>query len=68
MFSLLVHEYPLTVTVSALVIYVAVGLLFVVINPASIIQGIVWKIATVVGLAKGIQAAAVYKQECNQPA
>ncbi|MBI1914916.1 MAG: hypothetical protein HYS12_09300 [Planctomycetes bacterium] len=67
-FAMIVQEYPVAVTVSALVIYVGAAILFAVLNPASIIQGLVWKIVTVVALAKGIQAAIAYQKERDEGA
>jgi len=58
-----VKTYPIPATVLGLVLYVAGIAIFGFINPASLFQGIIFKILVVVALAKSIQAAIAYERE-----
>ncbi len=62
-FGLIVHQYPVAITVTALVIYVGVQIVFAAINFLFLLQGILIKAIIVVALIKGIQTAIVYQKE-----
>jgi hypothetical protein len=62
-FGIIVHKYPVPITITALVIFVALWLIYAVIDPANLYRGIILKIIVIVGLAKAIQAAIAYKRE-----
>jgi len=59
-----VYKAPVACTVSALVIYLAAHIIFLIIAgaPEIILQGIIIKIIIVVGLAKAVQAAIAYQR------
>ncbi|HKB37397.1 MAG TPA: hypothetical protein VKD72_13180, partial [Gemmataceae bacterium] len=69
-FAVIVHQFPVPVTVSALVIYVGAAIIFAALanNWESILQGIPVKILIVVLMVKGIQTAIVYQKERDEEA
>jgi hypothetical protein len=67
-FGIIVNRYPVPVTILSLVLYVASGVIFWVLNPESIAQGIIIKVIIVVALIKAVQAAIAYQKEQNRAA
>jgi hypothetical protein len=61
--GIFVKRYPVPLTIAGLVLYVAAALIFAVLNPMTLVQGIIFKILIVVGLAKAVQAALAYERE-----
>jgi hypothetical protein len=61
--GLLVKKYPVPLTIIGLLIYVGSVLLFAVLDPISLVQGIIIKIFIVIGLIKAVQAAIAYERE-----
>jgi len=62
-FALIVHQYPVPVTVIALVIYVGAAIVFAVLDPETLAQGLIIKIIIIVALVKAVQTAIVYQRE-----
>jgi hypothetical protein len=62
-FALILDKYPVPITVASLVLYVGAAAVFALLNPASIVQGIVFKVIIIVALAKSIQSAIAYEKE-----
>jgi len=69
-FALIVHQYPVPITVTALVIYVGGSIITLIVNLAqsnanasTLLVGLPVRILIIVGLAKGIQAAIAYQSE-----
>jgi hypothetical protein len=67
-FGLIVKRYPVPITITSLVLYVAATLLFGVLNPPSLAAGAVIKIVIIVALAKAIQSALAYEREAREQA
>jgi len=72
-FALIVHQYPVPITVTALVIYVGGSIITLAVNlaqsnanAATLLIGLPVRILIIVGLAKGIQAAIVYQKERDE--
>jgi hypothetical protein len=63
-FGFLVQKYPVPITISALVIFVALMLIIAAIGGAkTLFSGIILKVVIIIGLAKAIQSAIAYQQE-----
>lgn len=58
-----IYTYPVPITITALVIYVASAAIFAVLDPSSIVRGLLIKILIVVALAKSIGAATEFEKE-----
>jgi hypothetical protein len=67
-FGIIVHRFPVPVTVLTLVLYVGATIIFAVVNPETLRFGIVIKVIIVVAMAKAIQTAIVYQNERAQEA
>ncbi|MBI1914915.1 MAG: hypothetical protein HYS12_09295 [Planctomycetes bacterium] len=69
-FAVIVHQFPVAVTVTALVVYVGAAIIFAVLtnNWESLAQGLWMKIIIVVLMVKGIQTAIVYQKERDEEA
>jgi hypothetical protein len=61
-FGLIVRKYPVPVTIAALVIYVATTVIFGILSPETLVQGIIFKVIIVVALVKAVQAALAYQR------
>jgi hypothetical protein len=61
----LLKSYPVPAVVIALVLYVGAAAVFGVLEPQSLLQGLVIKIIIVVALVQAIQAAVAYQKELN---
>jgi hypothetical protein len=64
----LIKLYPVPVTIISLVLYVGCAVIFGVMDPETIAQGILIKILIVVGLVKAVSAALAYQKEVNSTA
>lgn len=62
-FGLKVKNYPVPITITALVLFVGLLLVVAAIEPKTLVQGIILKGIVIVGLAKSIQAAIAYEAE-----
>jgi hypothetical protein len=58
----LVSRHPIPVTVSGLVIFLASAAIFAVIDPTTLVQGIIIKILIIIGLIKAVSAAIAYQK------
>lgn len=56
-FGFLVHKFPVTVTATALVLYVSSAIVFGVLDPSTLLQGAIVKVLFVAGLLKALTAA-----------
>jgi predicted Zn finger-like uncharacterized protein len=62
--AMIVYMYPVAVTVTGLVLYVTTQLIFAAaFGITALLQGLIFKILIVVGMAKAIQAAIAYEKE-----
>lgn len=61
-----VYQAPVLTTVLGLVLYVGAALIFGLMNPQSIAQGVVIKVLIIVGLAKAVQSALAYQKEASR--
>lgn len=61
----LVSRYPIPVTVTGLVIYLASAAIFAVIDPTTLVQGIIVKIIIIIGLIKAVSAAVAYQKSLS---
>ena len=62
-FGFLVKRYPVPIMVSALAVYILATLGFALLDPASLLQGIIVKVIIVIGLYRGLTAASAYQKE-----
>jgi hypothetical protein len=67
-FGLIVKKYPLTITITSLVLYIAATVLFAVLNPQSLASGAIVKIIIVVAFCRAIKAAKSYDVETRKAA
>lgn len=58
-----IYSFPVPITITALIIYVASAAIFAVLDPSSIVRGLIIKILIIVALAKSIGAATEYEKE-----
>jgi hypothetical protein len=65
-FAGIVQKYPVPITISGLVIYVAAAAIFAVLDPSTIAQGIIVKVLIVIGLVKAVQSAIAYQREHDE--
>jgi hypothetical protein len=61
--GMLVKQYPVPLTITGLALYIGSALVFAVIDPMTLFQGIIIKIFIVIGLVKAVQAALAYEKE-----
>jgi ABC-type siderophore export system fused ATPase/permease subunit len=59
----LVTRFPLPATIIALVLYLGSNAVLALLDPAVLVQGIIFKIIVVVCLVKALQAAIAYQRE-----
>ncbi len=59
----LVYKFPVPCTVAGLVLYILSALVFAVLDPTSIVRGVIIKVIIVVGLFKSMQSAFAYQAE-----
>ncbi len=62
-FGLIIKKYPVPITITSLVLYILANLVFAILNPLSIVSGIIIKVIIVVGLFRAIKAARSYEAE-----
>jgi hypothetical protein len=61
--GIFVSQYPVPLTITALVLYLGGNAVFGLINPQSLASGLIVKIFIVLGLFKAVQAAIAYQKE-----
>lgn len=61
----LVSRHPIPVTVTGLVIYLASAAIFAVIDPTTLVQGIIIKIIIIIALIKAVAAAVAYQKSLS---
>jgi hypothetical protein len=61
--ALLVHKFPLPVTIIALILFITLHAIDAIADPSALMRGWLIKILVVVALVKAIQAAAAYEKE-----
>jgi hypothetical protein len=61
--GVMVKQYPVPITITALVLYIGATAIFGFIEPSSLIRGIIIKVIIVVALAKSVQTALAYQRE-----
>ena len=65
-FGFLVRTYPVPITITALVIFVALMLIIAAIGGVqTVFSGIIFKVIIIIGLAKAIQSAIAYQKELD---
>jgi hypothetical protein len=62
-FGIIIKKFPVPVTVTGLVLYIGLLVLFAMLDPATLAQGIILKLIFIVALAKAAQAAFAYRSE-----
>jgi predicted RND superfamily exporter protein len=67
-FGLTIKLYPVPITIISLILYVGAAAVFAVLNPATLLQGVIIKVIIIVGLAKAIQSAIAFERERQQAA
>jgi len=67
-FGLIIKSYPVPITITSLVLYVAANAAIGLLNPASIASGLILKIFIVLGLFKAIKAARAYVSDTEAAA
>jgi hypothetical protein len=66
LFGLIVHQFPVPITIISLVLYVGVQVISGVMDPESIPRGLILKVIIIVALAKSIQTAVAYENERSE--
>ena len=61
--GLLVKKYPLPMTITSLILYLAATAGIALLNPMLLAQGIIFKVIIIVGLVKSVQTAWNYQNE-----
>lgn len=64
-FGLIIHTYPVPISILSLVLYIGVNAILGYLDPMNIASGILFKIIIVAALIKTIQAAISYQSEQN---
>jgi hypothetical protein len=59
----LIKSFPVPVTIISLVVYVGCAVIFGILDPATLLQGIIIKVIIVFALVKAVQAAMAYQRE-----
>ena len=62
-FGMTVKAYPLPISIAALVVYVGCIAIFALIDPMTLLAGIIWKVVIVVCLIGAIRTALAYERE-----
>lgn len=62
-FGFLVKKYPVPITITSLVLYIAAWLISALQDPAMLAQGIIIKIIIIVALAGAVKTAIAYEKE-----
>jgi len=62
-FGVILKKYPVPISVTSLVLYVGAAAGFAILDPSTLLKGIVVKVLIVFGLAKAVQAAVAYEKE-----
>jgi len=62
-FGIIIRTKPVLITTTSLVLYIAGVAGFAVLNPMSLVQGIIFKVIIVVALYRAIKAARAYESE-----
>lgn len=65
-FGIMVNKFPVPITVTSLVLYIGATAIFGLIDPTTLLRGIIIKIIIVVALFKSVQAALAYQKEANR--
>jgi hypothetical protein len=66
--GLIVKQYPVPITIASLVLYIVSALLFALLNPMSLVQGIVVKVILIVALVRAMKAARAYESDTKKAA
>jgi hypothetical protein len=61
-FGAIIKKYPVPVTIAGLVIYVGTAVIFAILSPETLAQGLIIKAIVVVALVKALQAALAYQK------
>ena len=67
-FGVIVNKFPVPITISALVLYIGAAAVFALIDPTTLLQGLIIKIVIIVGLVKSVSAALAYQKELDSAA
>ena len=60
-FGLIIKQFPVPITITSLVLYILAIVVFGLLDPATLIQGIVLKIILIFGLFRAIKAARAFQ-------
>jgi len=63
-----VKKYPIPMTITGLILYLGSAAVFGLIDPTTLVRGIIIKILIVVGLFKAVQSAIAYEKEMKNEA
>jgi hypothetical protein len=66
-FGVIIHRFPVAITVTSLVLYVLATVAFALIVPASLAAGIFIKIIIIIALFRAIKAARAYESHAAKP-
>ena len=62
-FGLMIKMFPVPITVLSLVLYIGAAAVFGLMDPTTLLRGIIVKVIIVAGLFKAVQAAIAYQKE-----
>ncbi|GAB5403224.1 MAG: hypothetical protein Aurels2KO_14550 [Aureliella sp.] len=63
--GVLVHKFPVPCTVAGLVLYVGSAIVFGILDPTTLLKGVIIKVFIVFGLAKSVQSAAAFEADAK---
>ena len=63
LFGIIVHTYPVAITIISLVIYASLTVLDLVSNPELVARALWLRILIIIGLVQGVRTAVVYERE-----
>jgi len=66
-FGLIIHRFPVFITVTSLVLYILATAAFALLVPASLAAGLIIKIIIIVALFRAIGAARAYQSHTAKP-
>ena len=62
-FGLIVKQFPVPITILALVLYIGANVATALIDPVAVASGIIFKILITIGLVRAVQAAFAYEKQ-----
>ena len=65
-FGVIIKRFPVAITITSLVLYVLAAAAFALLNPATLMQGFIFKIIIIMALFQSIKAARAYQSHAKK--